>query len=261
MTEFDELVSIMARLRGPDGCPWDKEQTHGSLKRHVIEEAHEVVEAIEHGDDDHLKEELGDLLLQIIFHAQIAADRGAFDIADVISGINEKLTRRHPHIFAGGSAETAADVARNWEAIKKTEELKYEESRLEGIPKSLPALLRAYKIQKKMAAAGFDWDDTDSLVAAFDSEIDEFKRSLDGDGDLKEEIGDMLFMLANIARLKGIEPEEAMRAANNKVERRFRYMEKAADKQGRQLDEMSLDEQDRLWEKAKKEELCGGEDS
>ncbi len=252
MTEFDELISIMARLRAPEGCPWDREQTHDSLKRHVIEEAHEVVEAIEQGDDDHLKEELGDLLLQIVFHAQIASDRGAFDINDVVKGINAKLIRRHPHIFAEANAETAADVARNWESIKKDEEQKYGESRLEGIPKSLPALLRAFKIQKKMAAAGFDWNDTESLVEAFDSEIDEFKRSLDGDGDLPEEIGDMLFMLANIARLKGIEPEEAMRAANRKVERRFRYMEKAAGESGRPLDEMSLDEQDKLWEQAKK---------
>lgn len=254
MTEFDELVSIMARLRGPDGCPWDREQTHDSLKRNLIEEAHEVVEAIEHGDDGHLKEELGDLLLQIVFHAQMAADRGVFDIDDVVAGINEKLRRRHPHIFGDGDAATAAAVAENWEKIKKVEEFKYEESRLDGIPKSLPALFRAFKIQKRMAAAGFDWDNTESLVAAFDSEIDEFRRSLDGDGNKREEIGDMLFMLANIARQKGIEPEEAMRAANNKVERRFRSMEKAACNKGRTLDEMSLEEQDKLWEKAKREE-------
>jgi tetrapyrrole methylase family protein / MazG family protein len=261
LSEFDELVSIMARLRGPDGCPWDREQTHDSLKRHVIEEAHEVVEAIEHGDDAHLREELGDLLLQIVFHAQMAADRGAFDIEDVAAGLNEKLKRRHPHIFGGGTAETAAEVADNWEIIKKDEEFKYDESRLEGIPRSLPGLFRAFKIQKKMASAGFDWDDAASLIKAFDSEIDEFRRSLNGDGNLKEEIGDMLFMLANIARQKGIEPEEAMRAANNKVERRFRYMEKAAEKEDRSLDDMTLTEQDMLWEQAKKEELSGGEDS
>lgn len=255
MTEFDELITVMARLRGPDGCPWDREQTHDSLKRHIIEEAHEVVEAIEHGDDGHLKEELGDLLLQIVFHAQIAADQGAFDIEDVIAGLNEKLKRRHPHIFEDAKADSADEVARNWEVIKKEDEKKYEESRLAGIPKSLPALMRAFKIQKKMAAAGFDWADTDSLVAAFDAEIEEFKTALSGDGNKQEEIGDMLFMLANIARLKGFEPEEALRSANEKVERRFRFMERAAERAGRALDEMSLEEQDALWEHAKEEEL------
>jgi tetrapyrrole methylase family protein/MazG family protein len=191
----------------------------------------------------------------------MAADRGAFDIEDVAAGINEKLRRRHPHIFGEGDAETAVDVAQNWETIKRDEELKYKESRLTGIPKSLPGLFRAFKIQKKMAAAGFDWEDTESLAAALDSEIDEFRRAMLGDGDLKEEIGDMLFMLANIARQKGIEPEEAMRAANNKVERRFRHMEQAAAESGRRLEDMNLAEQDALWAEAKKEETGSGEDS
>lgn len=252
MSEFNELVEIMALLRRPDGCPWDREQTHDSLKRHVIEEAHELVEAIEHGSDAHLREELGDLLLQVIFHAQIAADRGAFDIEGVIAELTDKLKRRHPHIFEGASAETADEVARNWESIKKNDEKKYEKSRLAGIPRSLPALLRAFKVQKKMAAAGFDWQDKDSLVAALDAEIDEYKAALQGNENKQEEIGDMLFMLANIARREGIEPEEALRAAVDKVERRFCFMEKSAASNGRQLEKMTLEEQEELWQKAKK---------
>jgi tetrapyrrole methylase family protein/MazG family protein len=260
LTEFDDLIQMMELLRGPDGCPWDREQSHDTLKRHAIEESHELVEAIEHGDDAHLKEELGDLLLQVVFHAQIAADRGAFDINDVIKGLNEKLKRRHPHIFEGASAETADDVARNWESIKKNEEKKYEESRLAGIPRSLPALLRAYKVQKKMAAAGFDWQDTDGLIAALDAEIDEYKAAINEDTNKREEIGDMLFMLTNIARQNGVEPEEALRAAIDKVERRFRFMEESAADEGRQLDKMTLEEQEELWRKAKQEERKSGED-
>lgn len=249
---FKELVEIMARLRGPGGCPWDNEQTHDSLKRHLIEESYETVEAIEGGDDEHLKEELGDLLLQIVFHAQIAADRGAFDIGDVIAGLNEKLRRRHPHIYGNGDAETAEDVIKGWEAIKAGEG-KYDESLLSGIPAALPALLKAYKIQKKLAGVGFDWPDTDSLMPAFDAEIEEFKQAVAGDGDIPEEIGDILFMLANVSRQYGVEPESALAAANKKVEARFRLMEKYAAEAGKDLKDMTLDEQEELWQRAKRQ--------
>lgn len=249
---FAELVGIMAQLRGEGGCLWDREQTHNTLKRHLIEESYETVDAIDGGDDAHLKEELGDLLLQIVFHAQIAADRGAFDIDDVISGINEKLRRRHPHIYSGADVETTDDVVRGWEAIKAGEG-KYDESLLAGIPGSLPALLKAYKIQKKLAIVGFDWRDLESLMPAFDAEIVEFKQALAGNGDIPEEIGDILFMLANVARQFGVEPESALNAANKKVETRFRLMEKYASKAGKNLKDMSLDEQEELWEKAKRD--------
>lgn len=250
---FEELVAIMARLRGPGGCPWDREQTHASLAGHLIEEAYEVVDAIDHGDDAHLREELGDLLLQIVFHAQIAADRGAFDIDDVAADLSAKLRRRHPHIYQAVEVGNADDVVRNWETIKEGEG-KYAESRLSGIPRSLPALFRSYKMQKKMADVGFDWPDRAGVVEALDAETEEYKQALRGDGDLREEIGDMLFMLGNVARHHGIEPEAALRSANDKIERRWRYMEQAAAAAGRRLDDLTLDEQEDLWQKAKSEE-------
>ena len=251
---FNELVEIMARLRGPDGCPWDREQTHESLSRHVIEETYELVEAIEHGDDKHLKEELGDLLLQIVFHAQIAADRQAFMIDDVITDLNKKLVRRHPHIFAETEAATPADVSRVWEEIKREDEGKYKESRLEGIPGSLPALLRAGKVQKRMVAAGFDWENDEDVLAALFDEAGELRQALRGEGDIREEIGDILFMLVNVARRLGIEPEAALRAATAKAENRFRFMKQEAERTGRKLEDMTLEEQDTLWEAAKDEE-------
>ena len=251
---FDELVEIMARLRGPDGCPWDREQTHESLSRHVIEEAYELVEAIEHGDDMHLKEELGDLLLQIVFHAQIAADRQAFTIDDVITDLNKKLVRRHPHIFDKAKAETPEDVSRVWEEIKRDDEGKYKESRLEGIPGSLPALLRAGKVQKRMVTAGFDWEAEEDVLAALLDEAGELQQALRGEGDIREEIGDILFMLVNVARRLDIEPEAALRTATTKAENRFKFMEREADRQDQKLEDMTLEEQDRLWEEAKNAE-------
>lgn len=251
---FSELIEIMARLRGPDGCPWDREQTHSSLERHVIEEAYELVEAVESGDDAHLREELGDLLLQIVFHAQIAADRGAFTIDDVISGLVEKLKRRHPHIFGEGRAETPAQVSRIWEEIKDEDEGKYLESRLSGVPAALPALMRAAKIQKRMASAGFDWEKDEDTLGALVQEAGELDAAMKGEGDIAEEIGDMLFMLVNVARRFGIEPEAALRASTAKAEARFRYMEKAAGEAGRKLEDMTLDEQDALWNEAKEKE-------
>lgn len=251
---FDELVEIMARLRGPNGCPWDREQTHDSLSRHVIEEAYELVEAIEHKDDKHLKEELGDLLLQIVFHAQIAADRNAFTIDEVVAGLNEKLERRHPHIFAEAEATTPAEVSRVWEEIKREDEGKYKESRLEGIPGSLPALLRAGKVQKRMVAAGFDWEADEDVLAALTDEAGELGQALRGEGDMREEIGDILFMLVNVARRLGIEPEAALRAATSKAENRFRFMEREAERKGQKLEDMTLEEQNRLWEEAKNAE-------
>ncbi len=255
---FEDLVAVMARLRGPQGCPWDREQTHVSLSGHLIEEAYEVVDAIEQSDDDHLQEELGDLLLQIVFHAQIAAERGAFDIDDVAAGIAEKLRRRHPHIYqtkteAGPYITQAEDVTRNWEVIKE-DEGKYADSRLGGIPRSLPALFRSYKMQKKMADVGFDWPDKAGVIEALETETREYRQALEGDGDLREEIGDMLFMLGNVARHHGIEPEAALRAANDKIEARWRYMEQAAAIAGRRLADMTMDEKEDLWGEAKSQE-------
>jgi tetrapyrrole methylase family protein/MazG family protein len=219
----------------------------------VIEEAYEVVDAIDRGQDEDISEELGDLLLQVVFQAQIASDRDAFDIEDVAGKLVAKLKRRHPHIFSIAEAETADEVRCNWHKIKEAEG-KYDKSLLTGIPRDLPALFRAYKIQKKMEAAGFDWEDEAALTAAVEAEADELRRALAGDGDIREEIGDMLFMLANIARRRGVEPEDALRYTNRKIEARFRFMEKRAAEAGAKLADLSLAEQEELWQEAKREE-------
>jgi len=248
---FTHLVEIMARLRSPLGCPWDREQTHSSLKRHLIEESYEVVEAIDGDDSRHLMEELGDLMLQVIFHAQIAAEQGQFTIQDVIESITSKLIGRHPHIFGEEEAETPEDVVVHWEAAKKKEG---KTAKLSAVPQSLPALLYAYKLQKKAARVGFDWEEKEDVLDKLSEEVKEFKkecREMENIDSLEDEAGDMLFSVVNICRHYGIEPESALRKTIKKFIRRFEHIEKEAEKRNKQLIDMSLQEKEILWQEAK----------
>jgi tetrapyrrole methylase family protein/MazG family protein len=244
----------MAQLRGPAGCPWDREQTPESLKPFLIEECYEVIDALDEGSSDKVKEELGDLLFQIIFHARIAEEKGAFTITDVISAIVEKMTRRHPHVFGEEKLSTAGEVLANWEEIKKTEKAHQERtSILDGVPQGLPALLRAHGIQKRAARVGFDWNELDEALPKLDEEIMEFKQSLkskDASG-IEEELGDIFFMLVNISRFLEINPENALRKTISKFIHRFRFIEEHAANAGRALNDMTLDEMEALWQKSK----------
>jgi tetrapyrrole methylase family protein/MazG family protein len=239
----------MNRLLGPDGCPWDKEQTHQSLARYLIEECYEVVEAIKSGEMSQLREELGDLLLQVVFHAALAERAGHFDLAQVADTVAQKMINRHPHVFSDLSLQTSSQVLEIWEGFKKDEGKK---TILEGIPAMLPALLRAFKIQEKAARVGFDWPDAQGAVEKLKEEIDELGQAQDADK-LAEEMGDVFFALVNVARLKGIEPEGALQATNDKFIRRFNYIEEKARAAGRDLQDMSLAEMDSLWDEAKKQ--------
>ncbi|WP_447977401.1 nucleoside triphosphate pyrophosphohydrolase [Candidatus Nitrospira bockiana] len=266
---FDELVELMARLRAPNGCPWDRKQTHESLKPYLIEETYEVLEAIDHDDPARLREELGDLLLQVLFHAQIRREAGQFGIEDVIAGLTEKLVRRHPHVFGTeGDAQgvrTPEDVKVRWEEIKKSERQEKGEphSALDGVPKTLPALLRASQVQARASRVGFDWKDLSPVLGKLEEELAEFREALaagadapdTGDGARREraeaELGDLLFTLVNVARFLKINPEEALRKTINRFTERFHYVEGQAAASGRPLERLSLDEMDILWEQAK----------
>lgn len=251
---FFDLVRIMAKLRGPTGCPWDRQQTHDSLKRHLIEESYEVIETIDAGDSEHLMEELGDLLLQTIFHAQIASEQGDFDISDVLENIVTKLLRRHPHIFGDKQAETPEDVMVHWEEAKRKEG---KAKILSGLPQSLPALLYALKLQKKAAHVGFDWEEKQDIAEKLLEEAEEFKEAcLQGQDhqELEEEIGDVLFTIVNIARHYDIDPESALRKTSKKFKRRFEYIEEQAEMKKVLLADMPLDEKEKLWQEAKKQE-------
>jgi tetrapyrrole methylase family protein/MazG family protein len=242
---FEELVKIMERLRKE--CPWDREQTHESLKKYLIEEAYEVLDAIDSKDDRKLKEELGDLLLQPVFHAQIAKERGAFDIEDVIDGLVKKLIERHPHVFGDAKPE---EVLKNWEKKK----MEKRESILEGIPKHLPALMRSQKLQDKASQVGFDFTDISQVFAKIEEEIKELKQSLrDRDREnIKHEIGDILTAVVELARFVGVDAESALQEANERFIRRFSYIEKRAKEMGKKLEDMSLEEMDNLWEEGKR---------
>jgi tetrapyrrole methylase family protein/MazG family protein len=244
----------MAQLRGPAGCPWDREQTPESLKPFLIEECYEVIDALDEGSPDKVRDELGDLLFQIVFHARIAEEKGAFTIADVISAIMEKMTRRHPHVFGEAKVSTSGEVLANWEEIKKKEKTHQERtSILDGVPQALPALLRAHGIQKRAARVGFDWNELDEALPKLDEEIREFKQSLkskDASG-IEEELGDIFFMLVNISRFLEINPEDALRKTISKFIHRFRYIEEHAAETGRSLNDMTLDEMEALWQEAK----------
>jgi tetrapyrrole methylase family protein/MazG family protein len=248
---FDELVRIMALLRGPDGCPWDHEQTHSSLRRHMIEEAYEAVSAIESDDMPGLADELGDILLQVVFHAQIAAENGDFTIDDSIANIVAKLRRRHPHIFGTTVAETPAAVMENWDRIKRDER---GGSVLDGIAHALPALTYADKMSRRAVAVGFEWETIDDVWAKVHEEIDELKAEAPGTAEAADEVGDLLFTIVNVARKLKVDPEQALRATCDKFQRRFGQMEKAAESRGEDLAEMGIDQMEALWRLAKETE-------
>ncbi len=256
---FPELVALMARLRGPDGCPWDRKQTSQSLMPFLVEECYEVVDAIDEGDPAKVKEELGDLLFQIVFHARLAEEQGTFAIDDVVQTVVEKMRRRHPHVFGDVELRTGTDteVLANWEEIKKNEKgYETRKSILEGVPRRLPSLLRAHNIQARAARVGFDWSRLDAALPKLDEELAEFKEALgkeDASG-IEEELGDLFFMLVNISRFLGVNPEEALRKTIGKFIHRFRFIEEHAAAIGTKLKDLSLEEMDALWEESKKGE-------
>ncbi|MEW5707248.1 MAG: nucleoside triphosphate pyrophosphohydrolase [Actinomycetota bacterium] len=248
----ERLVEIMAKLRSPQGCPWDLEQTHDSLRRYLIEEAYETIDAIDSKNPEYLKEELGDLLLQVVFHTQIASEEGTFDIDDVVSGIVEKIKRRHPHVFGDVEVSSACEVVRNWEEIKSKE--KEEPSVLSNIPKSFPALLYAYKLQSKVARVGFDWENIDGAFEKVLEEVDELKQAKTEGSQIEDEVGDLLFAVVNVARHLDVDPELALKKTCNKFERRFKYIESKSAQQGKSMADMTLEDMDKLWDEAKEKE-------
>ena len=262
--KFERLVEIMATLRGPNGCPWDKQQDFNSLKPMLVEEVYEVLEAIENQDFDGLAEELGDLLLHVVFHARLGQEAGVFDIDTVIEKISGKLVRRHPHVFGAESASTPEEVIKNWEAIKAQEKAEKLQNRtpaqrslLEGIPSKLPAIHEAHQISSRAARVGFDWPDVEGIFEKLQEEVRELKEVISsGGGDqkrerLEDEIGDMLFVIVNIARYLKIDSESALKRSNRKFKSRFQFMESELAKQGKTLEQTSLEEMEGLWQKAK----------
>jgi len=255
---FDALRALCARLRSPDGCPWDREQTLASLRAYLIEEAYEVIDAIDGGDPRALQAELGDLQFHIVFAARLAEENGWFDAADVCRGIHAKMVQRHPHVFGDVAVADAAEVVRNWEAIKRREGSG--RGALAGVPRQLPALLKAFRITEKAAALGFDWERVDDVVAKLEEEVAELAaelrggRSEGGDARVREELGDVLFVMANLARQLGVDPEAALQAANDKFARRFGAMEVLAQRRGVAVGALGLSELDALWDEVKRGE-------
>lgn len=252
---FNDLLRIMEILRAPDGCMWDREQDHQSIRRNFIEETYEVCEAIDEQDPEHLKEELGDVLLQVVFHTEMEKEKGVFDIGDVADGICKKLIYRHPHIFGTVEVGSSEEILRNWDELKRKE--KHQEtdtSALESVAKSLPGLIRAEKLQKKAAKVGFDWENAQGALEKVEEELDEVKRAMTGDGDPEEEIGDLLFAVVNVARHLKVDPERAMEKTCNKFVRRFAEMERQARQENKVLSDLSLTELDTLWNRSKEKE-------
>lgn len=243
----------MTRLRGPGGCPWDRKQTLPDLKPFVIEEAYEVVDAIDRNDRAALAEEIGDMLLEAVFAAEITREEGSFDIYDSITAIHDKLVRRHPHVFGDVEASDSEQVLVNWEKLKNEERKAENKSVLAGVPQSLPALLKASRLTEKAARVGFDWRRTADVFDKVDEELREVRDAVEraNDADMHEEIGDLLFTVANIARKLNINPEEALQSTNRKFSRRFESMESAVRGSGRNIDQLSLEEMDGLWDEAK----------
>ena len=261
--EFTELVELIARLRAPGGCPWDREQTHETLKPMMLEEAYEAVEAIDEGNDEEFKGELGDLLLQVVFHSQIATEENRFNVAEVINRISSKMIRRHPHVFGEDTAQTAGEVLRNWEAIKEAElEAKgkraNEGSMLDSVSTKLPAVMEAFQMTTKVSRVDFDWPDVAAVLEKLDEEVEELKQAVGDEQPSRQEIagevGDLLFVAVNVARLLGIDPESALKASNRKFRRRFRYIEDRLREQGRKPADSDHIEMDALWDEAKAKE-------
>ncbi len=249
---FQKLLNIMEKLRGEKGCPWDKEQTKESLKPFILEEAYELIDAIDEGDPEKIKEELGDLLFQIVFQCQIASERKEFDMSDVIKEIGKKMIARHPHVFGNANYKTKDEVLQHWEEQKRREG-KLRASILDGVPETLPSLLRAHRLQDRAAKVGFDWIKVTDVIKKLDEEMKEFKNALEGKQreEIEDELGDIFFMLVNISRFVGINPEDALRKTIAKFISRFSFIEMRAADQGRKLLDMTLDEMDKLWEEAK----------
>jgi tetrapyrrole methylase family protein/MazG family protein len=250
---FEELIAIMKKLRGPGGCPWDAEQTHESLTRYLLEETYEVIEAIEAKSPEHIKEELGDLLLQPVFHAAIAEEAGSFTMADVIRTLCDKLIRRHPHVFGDMHIADSTAQIENWEQIKKAEKGVERASALSGVPPHLPALLKAQKITEKAARVGFDWEHVDQVMAKVMEELHEFEEAMSaGDNEhMEAELGDLLFAIVNLGRFLSINPEEALRKTISRFQQRFKHVEDSLHSKGLQMNTTPLAEMDRLWEEAK----------
>ena len=256
---FTRLVELIARLRAPGGCPWDREQTHVSLKPMTIEEAYEVLEAIDSGDDGELAAELGDLLLQVVFHANVAHERGAFDVREVIRQITDKMVRRHPHVFGDDRASDSAEVLRNWEALKKQELLAKggavkATSMLDSVSTALPAILEGYQLTTKASRVGFDWPDAAGVLTKLEEEIRELRHEIEqgaASARVYDEVGDVLFSAVNVARLLGHDPESALKASNRKFRRRFLHVEQRLAEQGSEPARSTLAEMDGFWEEAK----------
>jgi MazG family protein len=257
---FDEFVRLIARLRAPGGCPWDREQTHASLKPMTLEEAYEVLMAIDEGTDEDLAGELGDLLLQVVFHAQIAAEEERFTVGDVIAGVMAKMVRRHPHVFGGETAASSGEVLRNWEALKQAErkasgKAAPAESMLDSVPRSLPAVMEAFQSSTKAARVGFDWPDAAGALAKLEEEIRELREEVDSPAPdprrVADEVGDLLLMAVNVGRLLGVDPESALKAANRKFRRRFGHVEARLREGGRGPADSTVGEMEALWQEAK----------
>jgi MazG family protein len=257
---FARFVELIARLRAPGGCPWDREQTHESVKPMTIEEAYEVAHAIDEKDDAELTGELGDLLLQVVFHANIAQERGAFAVREVIERVADKMVRRHPHVFGQDPASTSSDVLRNWEAIKAKEREqkgKQDASMLDSVHKGLPAVMEAFQLTTKVSRVGFDWRDARAALAKLDEETAELREAIGADAGhdrIAEEVGDLLFVAVNVARLAGVDPESALKSGNRKFRRRFHHIETRLAESGRKPADSTLEEMDGYWEEAKRRE-------
>jgi tetrapyrrole methylase family protein/MazG family protein len=266
---FEKLAAVQARLRAPDGCPWDREQTHASLRTYLIEEAYEVLEALESGDDRKFAEEMGDLLLQIVFHSEIAREEGRFDVSDVIREVHDKMVRRHPHVFGEKRAKDSAEVLKNWEQIKKEEraaagrkkadggnEGEKSGSLLDGVSKALPAALEGFQLTRRAARIGFDWERVEGVFDKMSEESGELRQAVSAKdaGRTEEEMGDLLFAAVNLARFLHVDPEIALKKANLKFSRRFRRMEELASKSGKALVDVPREKMEEFWETAKRAE-------
>ena len=262
-TLFEDLVAVQARLRAPGGCPWDREQTHSTLRTYLIEEAYEVLDAIETGNSQDLAEELGDLLLQVLFHADLARETGAFDISEVITGIHNKMVRRHPHVFGDVKADTAGEVLKNWVQLKAKEKLaaspkgvpsqNHAPSVLDGVPRNIPALLEAYQMTRRAAQVGFDWERVEGILEKLEEETSELRAALldSNRRATEEEVGDILFSAVNLARFLGLDPEVTLKYSNLKFKERFQGMESEALASGRRLSQLSKEELEQFWVAAK----------